>query len=172
MKIALVTLTLLTSFGLNAQTEGGNPERKVVTPPPPPRIIVVQGEIPPGPPFDPTSEEICDFPDIESEFPGGAMAMRKFIQENVQYPEYSLKHNEQGRVYLSFVVEKDGSISGIDIPRSLTPSLDQEAIRLVASMPKWIPGTVQGIPVRSRCRLPITFILDTSDDEKGKSKGK
>ena len=156
MKTVPITLTLFSSFALVAQVEETTPV------PPPPQIIVVEGEIPPGSPFDPTSEEICEFPDVEAEFPGGVIAFTKFIQENVQYPEYSLKHNEQGRIYLSFVVEKDGSISGIDIPRSLTPSLDQEAIRIVTSMPKWIPGTVQGIPVRSRCRLPITFSLGDS----------
>ena len=125
---------------------------KDVAPPPPPVIIstVTKTEI---------EVEIVEFPDVEASFVGGAAAMKKWIQENVVYPEISRELGDQGRVYVSFVVEQDGTITGIDIPRSLTTELDREAKRLVREMPKWTPGSVKGENVRSRCRLPITFTL-------------
>ena len=69
-------------------------------------------------------EEIIEFPDVEAAFPGGPAAMQKWIAENVQYPETSIDLNEQGRVYLSFVVETDGSISNIAIERGVSTDLD------------------------------------------------
>ena len=94
--------------------------------------------------------------DVDAHFPGGAAAMKRFIQENMRYPELS---QDQGRVYVSFVVEMDGSISNVEILRPLTPLLDQEAIRIICSMPNWIPSKVKGETMRTRCRLPITFTL-------------
>ncbi len=133
------------------KTEEKPPARDVAPPPPPP---------PPGPTTTAKIDvEIVEFPDVEASFVGGAAAMKKWIQENVVYPEISRELGDQGRVYVSFVVEQDGSITGIDIPRSLTVELDREAKRLVREMPKWTPGSVKGENVRSRCRLPITFTL-------------
>lgn len=136
---------------IEEKTEEKAPPKDVAPPPPPP------------PPADKTvakiEVEIVDFPDVEASFPGGPAAMKLWIQQNVQYPEISRELGDQGRVYVSFVVEQDGSISGIDIPRSLTTELDREAKRLVREMPKWSAGSVKGENVRSRCRLPITFTL-------------
>ena len=104
--------------------------------------------------------EIVDFPDVEAAFPGGAAAMKKWIQENVQYPEISRELGDQGRVYVTFVVEPNGSITGVDVMRGgVTAELNREAKRLVRNMPKWAPGEVKGKAVRARCRLPITFTL-------------
>lgn len=105
-------------------------------------------------------EEIIEFPDVEAAFPGGPAAMQKWIAENVQYPETSIDLNEQGRVYLSFVVETDGSISNIAIERGVSTDLDKEAKRLLRNMPAWAPGEAKGKKSRTRCRLPINFTLN------------
>ncbi len=103
---------------------------------------------------------IIDFPDVEATFMGGAAAMQKWIAENVQYPQTAIEMNEQGKVYLSFVVEPDGSISNIAIERGVSGDLDKEAKRLVRKMPKWSPGEAKGKKARTRCRLPINFTLN------------
>ena len=105
-------------------------------------------------------EEIIDFPDVEATFPGGAAAMQQWIAENVQYPQTSIEMNEQGRVYLSFVVEPDGSITNIAVERGVSPDLDREAKRLVRKMPKWIAGEATGKKARTRCRLPVNVTLN------------
>ena len=93
-------------------------------------------------------------------FPGGFEAMHKFIRENMQYPELAREHGIQGRVPVQFVVERDGSITDIVVLRDVDPTLDREAIRLVESMPEWIPGRNRGREVRVRFILPINFRLD------------
>jgi periplasmic protein TonB len=104
-------------------------------------------------------EEIIEFPDVEAEFKGGAQAMMKYIQQNIQYPPTSIEMNEQGKVYLSFVVEADGSISNVSIERGVSKDIDNEAKRIVRNMPKWTPGESKGKKARTRCRLPINFYL-------------
>jgi len=105
-------------------------------------------------------EEIIDFPDVEASFPGGAAAMQKWIAEHVNYPQTAIEMNEQGRVYLSFVVEADGSISNIAVERGVSNDLDKEAKRLLRQMPKWSPGEAKGKKARTRFRLPINFTLN------------
>ncbi len=105
-------------------------------------------------------EEIIDFPDVEASFPGGAAEMQKWIANNVQYPQTSIEMNEQGRVYLSFVVEPDGSITNINVERGVSNDLDREAKRLLRKMPKWVAGEAAGKKARTRCRLPINFTLN------------
>ena len=102
---------------------------------------------------------VVDFPDVEAGFPGGAAAMMKWINDNVKYPQTSIEMNEQGRVFLSFVVEKDGSISNVKIERGISPDLDREAKRIIQNMPNWTPGKITGTSVRVRCRLPINLQL-------------
>lgn len=102
---------------------------------------------------------VVDFPDVEAQFPGGAVAMMKWINDNVKYPQTSIEMNEQGRVFLSFVVEADGSISNVKVERGISPDLDREAKRIIRSMPNWTPGESAGRVVRARCRLPINFQL-------------
>ena len=103
--------------------------------------------------------EIIEFPDVEAEFIGGAQAMMKYIQQNIQYPPTSIEMNEQGKVYLSFVVESDGSISNISIERGVSIDIDKEAKRIVRNMPKWSPGESNGKKARTRCRVQINFQL-------------
>ncbi len=125
--------------------------RVIVPPPPPPPGDSLIVEVDPP---------VIDFPDVEATFIGGAAAMQKWIAENVQYPQASIQMNEQGKVYLSFVVELDGSISNIAIERGVSGDLDKEAKRLVRKMPKWSPGEAKGKKARTRCRLPINFTLN------------
>ena len=93
--------------------------------------------------------------DIKPQFPGGDRALMKWLNENIKYPEIAQKLGIQGRVYVNFVVEKDGSITNVKIARGVHPILDEEAIRLVKSMPKW-----KNEAEKSRdFTLPITFVL-------------
>jgi protein TonB len=99
----------------------------------------------------------------KAEFIGGNEEMIKFLSENVKYPEDVLQANEKGanihgRVYVKFVVEKDGSISDVEVVRSVHPSLDAESVRVVKLMSgKWTPATERGKPVRSKFTLPFVF---------------
>lgn len=94
--------------------------------------------------------------------------MAKWINTYVEYPRKSLERGEQGKVYLSFVVEPDGSISNIVVEKGATKLLNQEAVRVVAGMPKWIAGEVRGRKCRTRCRLPIVFTIKGSNKKKKK----
>lgn len=105
-------------------------------------------------------EELTEFPDVEAQFPGGADSLLTFIRENILYPEVAKEMGEQGRVFVQCVVEKDGSLSNITIVRGVSPSLDQEAKRVVKLMPKWKPAESNGKIVRSRKIVPVLFRLD------------
>ena len=83
----------------------------------------------------------------------------KFISENVKYPKEAEEKGLQGRVVVRYIIEKDGSISEVEIAKSVNEYLDAEAIRVVNAMPKWIPGKQKGEPVRVKFTLPITFRL-------------
>ncbi len=111
-------------------------------------------------PYPSQSNEIIDFPDLEAEFPGGAGAMQSWINNNVIYPEVAIQLEEQGKVYVSYVVEMNGTISNITVERGVSPELNNEAIRLIRSMPRWSAGEANGRRVRTRCRLPIVFTLN------------
>lgn len=97
----------------------------------------------------------CDFPYTYPSFPGGQEALLQYLKENVQWPD--TEADVLGRVIVSFVVETDGSLSGIKVVKSLDPLFDKEALRVVKSMPKWIPGTQNGQPVRIRYTIPVIF---------------
>ena len=98
------------------------------------------------------------------EFPGGSDALMKYLATNVHYPEAAEKAGVQGRVIVTFVVDSDGSISDASIIKSVDPSLDQEALRLVNSMPKWTPGKQDGKVVRVKYTIPISFALQGKDE--------
>ncbi len=93
------------------------------------------------------------------EFPGGDAELMKFISNNIKYPVIAQENGIQGRVICQFVVNKDGSIVDINVVRSVDPSLDKEAIRVIKSMPKWKPGMQRGKAVRVKFTLPIVFRL-------------
>ena len=92
-------------------------------------------------------------------FPGGDAKLREWIKKNMKYPSYAKKNGIEGQVLVVFIVEKDGSISNAEVSWGVDPSLDQEALRIVNKMPKWKPGTQNGVAMRVKYRLPITFML-------------
>ncbi|MBN1924937.1 MAG: TonB family protein [Prolixibacteraceae bacterium] len=93
------------------------------------------------------------------EFPGGELALRKWIANNIKYPVIAAENGIQGKVYVQFVVDRDGSVSNARIARGVDPSLDQEALRVVNNLPKWKPGMQRGKPVRVSYTVPINFQL-------------
>lgn len=105
------------------------------------------------------SDEIYSFPDIYAEFEGGPEALKKYIAESVIYPEISMMLGDQGKVYIEFVVEKDGSISNAKVVRGVSKAIDKEAVRVISEMPNWRPAIKDKKIVRSRCRVPINFVL-------------
>lgn len=93
------------------------------------------------------------------EFPGGPMELRKFIASSVKYPVEAQKSKAQGKVFVSFVVSKTGSVTRAKIVRGVDPVLDAEAMRVVNSMPKWTPGKQKGKDVAVQYTIPINFVL-------------
>ena len=93
------------------------------------------------------------------QFPGGDEAMFEFFRNNVTYPENCIADSIQGRVIATFIVEKDGSITDIEVVRSVHPDLDAEAVRVINAMPAWNPGTQRGKPVRVMYTIPVLFKL-------------
>ena len=92
-------------------------------------------------------------------FPGGDGALMGYLRDNIHYPTVAQENGVQGRVIVSFVVERDGSISDVRVARSVDPSLDREAMRVVKSMPKWTPGKQNGSAVRVKYQVPVSFRL-------------
>lgn len=93
------------------------------------------------------------------EFPGGMLALQKFIAQSIKYPVIAQENGIQGKVFVNFVVAKDGSVTQAKIARGVDPSLDKEALRVVMSLPKWKPGKQGGKPVRVSYTVPINFQL-------------
>lgn len=115
----------------------------------------------PNPYINPKSSEEV-FGDVAEQmpsFPGGDRKLMEYLSENIRYPEECEEICVQGRVIVSFIVEKDGSISNVKVAKSLAPLLDKEAVRVVSGMPKWIPGRQNGVAVRVRYIIPVTFRL-------------
>jgi len=92
-------------------------------------------------------------------FSGGDAALMKYLSENIKYPKAAEKAGEQGRVVVNFIVEKDGAISNVNVVRSVTPTLDAEAVRVIKAMPKWVPGKQDGQFVRVKYNVPVSFRL-------------
>lgn len=98
-----------------------------------------------------------DMPDFRGE---GQEGFRKYIFQNLKYPQVAAENGISGRVFVKFVVEPDGSVSNVSIVRGIDPALDAEALRVVKSSPKWTPGKQRGIPVRVSFTFPILFVLE------------
>ncbi|MBR1935405.1 MAG: energy transducer TonB [Muribaculaceae bacterium] len=105
------------------------------------------------------TEEIFKSAEQMPQFPGGDAALMKYINSHIHYPAAAEENNIQGRVVVQFVVEKDGSVGQVKVARSVDRSLDNEAVRVVKSLPKFIPGKQNGQPVRVWYTLPVTFML-------------
>ena len=146
-------------------------------PPPPPEVIeIVEDEV--------EIEEELEIEDTESdedemieieeesddeffmvvenmpEFPGGDLGLMKYIQKNVKYPPIAKEYNITGKVYVSFIVDKSGSVTNVKIVRGVDKNLDAEALRVVRSLPKYKPGKQRGKPVRVMFTIPINFTLN------------
>ena len=93
------------------------------------------------------------------EFPGGDSALYRYLGEKIHYPDSARANGIQGRVFVTFVIEKDGSVSDVRILRGIGGGCDEEALRVIQNMPKWIPGKQRGKPVRVQYNLPIKFSL-------------
>ncbi|MFW6019813.1 MAG: energy transducer TonB [Bacteroidales bacterium] len=118
-------------------------------------------------------EEIFSVVEDAPQFPGGEKARVNFIKDNLEYPESARKNNVEGTIYITFVVEQDGSISEVELLRGIEESCNKEALKVVKSMPKWRPGKQRGKAVRVRFNMPIRFKLeDQKTDESKKSKEK
>ena len=98
-------------------------------------------------------------PETMPYFPGGRELLLKYLAVNIKYPASAVKAKKQGRVIVTFIVQKDGSVTHAKIAKSIDPELDAEALRVVRGMPKWIPGTQLGKPVNVKYTLPVKFSL-------------
>lgn len=107
----------------------------------------------------PEPEKVFEVVEQMPSFPGGDKALLEYLSSNIKYPVVAQENGVQGRVVVSFVVEKDGSITDVKVVRSVDPSLDKEAQRVVKSMPKWIPGKQNGSAVRVKYNVPVSFKL-------------
>jgi protein TonB len=96
----------------------------------------------------------------QPEFPGGTAEMYKYLSKNIKYPSAASRANVSGRVFMSFVVNTDGSIQDVSVLKGLGFGCDEEAIRVVKAMPKWKPGKQSGRAVRVKYNLPINFQLE------------
>jgi periplasmic protein TonB len=105
-------------------------------------------------------EPVILFPQVMPEFPGGNKSLNRWLSNNIHYPVAAQEMNIEGRVYLNFVVGKDGSVNNVSVTRGVDPLIDQEAVRLLSAMPRWKPGLQNGKPVKVSYNIFITFKLD------------
>ncbi len=140
------TKTAIGSFDVKGNDEEGGEVLKA-------KEVIAQPE--------PKEEETKVFDVVEQmpSFPGGQAALMEYLSKNVKYPVVAQENGVQGRVVVSFVVERDGSITDVKVVKSVDPSLDREATRVISSMPNWIPGKQNGSAVRVKFNVPVSFRL-------------
>lgn len=114
---------------------------------------------PPPAPKEEVTQKVFDVVEVMPSFPGGQGALIQYLNSHVKYPVVAQENGIQGRVTISFVVERDGSITDVKVARSVDPSLDKEAARVVSSMPRWTPGKQNGSAVRVKFNVPVVFKL-------------
>lgn len=123
-------------------------------------VLRIKEEIaPPEPPKHVEDNKIFEVVEQNPTFPGGTAALMSWLSQNIKYPVIAAENGVKGRVIVQFVVEKDGSITDVVVAKSVDPSLDKEAARVIKNMPHWIPGRQNGSPVRVRFTVPVTFTL-------------
>lgn len=111
-----------------------------------------------------SKDDVLTYVEEMPSFPGGDIALLNFISQNCKYPLNAQINGIHGKVVVSFIVERDGTISDVKIARSVESSLDYEAKKVVMAMPKWNPGKQNGIPVRVRHQVPVVFKIDSDID--------
>ena len=143
----LQTKTAIGSFDVKGNDEGAEVLKAK-------EIIVQEAE-------KPKEEETKVFDVVEQmpSFPGGMGALMQYLSSHIKYPVVAEENGIQGRVICTFIVERDGSITDTRVARSVDPSLDKEAVRVINSMPRWIPGKQNGSACRVKFTLPVTFKL-------------
>ena len=115
----------------------------------------VEKEIQKGPDKNGVYQIVDEMP----KFPGGEDALMEYVSKNVVYPKEAQEKGISGRVFVEFIVEKDGSVSNVNVLRGIGGGCDEEAVRVFSSMPKWKPGKQDGKPVRVSYQMPINFKL-------------
>lgn len=115
-------------------------------------------------------ERVYEFVEQMPEFPGGMAALFEYVGVNIHYPQAALDSSIEGVVYLKFIVREDGSISNITILRDIGAGCGEEAVRVVGSMPKWLPAKQNDKPVAVFYKLPIKFTIEEKDEKKRKNK--
>ena len=113
----------------------------------------------PGGEEEEASNEIFMVVEEMPQFPGGDAALLSYIGKSLKYPVIAQENGIQGRVVVTFVIEKDGSVANVEVVRGKDPALDKEAVRVIKNMPKWKPGQQRGKPVRVKYTLPVNFRL-------------
>lgn len=146
--IEVVEEEVETKFEINVEDDQSQRQVQTYVPPPPPQ-----------PKQEEVEEEIFVVVEQFPEYPGGQVAMMKFLNDNIRYPVIAQENGIQGRVVCNFVVERDGSITDVQVVRGVDPSLDREAVRVIQQMPNWTPGRQRGQAVRVRFTLPVQFRL-------------
>lgn len=121
--------------------------------------IAVAAPPPPPAPKPEVATKVFDVVEEMPSFPGGQAALMSFLSSNIKYPVVAQENGVQGRVIVGFVVERDGSITDVKVMRSVDPSLDREAQRVVKAMPRWKPGKQNGSAVRVKYTVPVVFRL-------------
>ena len=148
--IEVVETKVETKLEIQIEDDQSQRQMQAYVPPPPPK-----------PKQEEVTEEIFVVVENQPEFPGGNTAMMKFLSDNIKYPVIAQENGIQGRVICNFVVERDGSITDVQVVRGVDPSLDREAVRVIQQMPRWKPGKQRGQAVRVRFTLPVVFRLQT-----------
>lgn len=120
-------------------------------------IVVV---CPPSPMSPNPKSLVVEFPQVDAQYPGGMVEMRKFIYSNLAHPNEDGGFHAQGTVYISMVIAEDGKVEDVTVMRGVTKELDEEALRVVRMMPHWIPAEEGGKVVASKVRLPIRFTIN------------
>lgn len=108
--------------------------------------------------INPEDEKVFEIPQVDAQFPGGIVEFKKYLLENIRYPDLDIC--DQGTVYVSMVIGKDGKIRDEKIIRGVSEEFDQEALRVIHSMPNWIPAENNGKIIATRVRLPVRFTLN------------
>jgi protein TonB len=146
--IQVVEEEVQSRFEINVEDDQSQRQAQTYVPPPPPQ-----------PKEEAVTEEIFVVVEEQPEYPGGNAAMMQFLSDNIRYPVIAQENGIQGRVICNFVVERDGSITDVQVVRGVDPSLDREAVRVIQQMPRWKPGKQRGQAVRVRFTLPVVFRL-------------
>ena len=141
------TKTAIGSFDVKGNDEAGG------------EVLKAKEEIKAPEPPKVEEEKVFDVVEQMPSFPGGNGALFEWLSKNIKYPVVAEENGVQGRVIVTFVVERNGSITDVQVVKSVDPSLDKEAVRVVKAMPHWIPGKQNGSAVRVKFTVPVTFRL-------------